>query len=148
YIISALIILIAWMDIVYASAVLIWPPTALQAGLIFLLAVAEIVMVQDIQNLPIWVVGCGLVTIVGGITRCNNFRIFKKEDFEEPVVGSSILRNELIYGLVYIVLGLIGVGFGLYYDPILAWVAHNLSSLDSGNPDAFLHWVTYVDLMA
>ena len=146
YIITSLIILIAWLDFVYASAVLIWPPSAFQVGLIYLLAVAEVFMVKSVEHFPLWVSGCGMVTIIGGIMRCNNYRIFTEEDFEQPQVGKTVLRNELWYGLGYIALGVIGVSYGLGFDLILHWIRH-LHLWGVQDNDRLLHWISYINLM-
>lgn len=144
YLISSLIILIAWMDFVYAAVVLIWPPTALQAGLTYSLAVAEVTMVRNVESLPIWVSAAGAVTIIGGITRINNYRIYTHHDFEDTKLGARMLRNEVIYGTVYLVLGSIGMAYGFAYDWLLSQVR---SVVPQGNADQLLHWVSYIDLV-
>src|SRR5260370_29678949 len=104
-------------------------------------------MVGGGGNGPSWVGGWGVVTIIGGITRCRNFRIFQKEDFEDHELGRTMLRNELRYGLIYIGLGLIGVFFGWQYPAILTFVSQHFSQLDAGNPEVALRWVSYIDLL-
>jgi ribonucleoside-diphosphate reductase beta chain len=140
YILTFMVILIAWMDFVYASGVLIWPPTAFQATLIFLLALAEIAMVNSIDTFYLWRIMLGLTTVIGGFMRLNNFRIFKGNDFADYHLGKRILSNELIYGLAYVILGLMGASIGLIYSSLLIWTNAHYPHIEG---DRVLHWVFY-----
>jgi hypothetical protein len=145
YIVTSFIILIAWMDFVYASAVLIWPPSAFLSSLIFLLAVTEVLMVKSIDDIAVWVAACGTVTIVGGGLRLNNCRLFRVNDFEDKELGAVILRNEFIYGIGYGVLGVIGLLYGLGY----AALSQYLVARFPGAPvDTLLRWTSYGNLLA
>src|SRR5258708_8506674 len=48
YILTSLILIIVWTNFVYASAVFVWPPTPLQAGLIYLITIVEVVMANAV----------------------------------------------------------------------------------------------------
>ena len=143
YILTSLVLIIVWVDYVYASAVLIWPPTTLQAGLFYMFTVAEMAMANTVspENLPLWRCSLGLVTIIGGLIRCNHTRIFAEGDFADPFLGRTVLRNEGIYGVAFIVLGSIGVLLGLSYYVILGWIETYFPRLDA---DRFLHWSLYL----
>jgi|GEM_PF-128615 len=145
YIISALVVIIGWMDFVYATAVLIWPPTPLQAIMFILLTVAEIAMASTVSpvGIALWRSSLGLTTVVGGIMRLNNVRIFQPEDFEDLEVGKDILKKEKFYGRLYIGMGSLGVVIGVSYYVILGWV-QALFHLPSSNADVLLHWIVYL----
>ncbi len=51
---SSLVILLVWMDFVYASLIFIWPASFLQAGLIYLIALTEILTFKEINNWLVW----------------------------------------------------------------------------------------------
>lgn len=142
YILTSLILIIVWMNFVYASAVFIWPPTPLQAGLIFSIAIVEVVMANSVENFPIWRSAIGLTTVIGGLIRCNNVRIFAPRDFEDPQFGEALLRKERSYGIAYIILGTVGVVSGLLYSFILSWLQSRFPGLK--NVDNLLHWTFYL----
>lgn len=147
YIVTALVIIIAWMDYVYAVAVLIWPPTPLQASLIVLLTLAEIAMASTVSpiGIALWRSSLGLTTVIGGIMRFNNVRIFTAGDFADLQLGEEILSNERKYGIAYVVLGSFGTVIGMSYYVILSWVGPLFPSLNAA--DRFLHWILYLIIL-
>jgi hypothetical protein len=118
-IISVFVILIIWQIFVFNSLLFILPPTFSVSSLIFLVALAEAIMVKSIDNFPMWTVFTGVVQVVGGIFRCNTRRILTPQDFERHKLGRIVLSCELHYGVKYIILGSAGIILGLSYNYLL-----------------------------
>jgi hypothetical protein len=141
FIATSLIILLTWTDFVYASTVLIWPPSIQQTALIYMASVPQIVAARAINNFPVWVVGCSLVTLVAALVRFNNRLIFRAYDFEDEHLGANLLRREIYYGWLYTGLGLLGLVLISLYGVARAGL-HSFPMVT--NPDDFLQGFGYL----
>lgn len=123
YVTSSLLILLIWLQFIYASMFVIWPVSTLQTALIYLLALAEIVTFQEIDQLPAWVAGLGFVAIVGGCIRLNNLRWQNQLDYVSPRPERTWRNAQIADGLLYIGLGVFYIALGISYPRIIAALA-------------------------
>lgn len=147
FVATSMIILLTWTDFVYASTVLIWPPTILLTALIFITAVPQVIAAREINDFPVWVVGASLVTLTAGIIRFTNRLIFRSYDFDDERLGANLLSREIAYGAVYTTLAFIGFVLIIAYPSFRAqFVAtgqfHDLSV------DDFMHAIGYIMVLA
>lgn len=145
FVATSLIILLTWTDFVYASTVLIWPPSIQQTALIYLASVPQIVAAREIGDFQVWMLGCSLVTLVAGLVRFNNRLIFRAYDFEDEQLGANLLRREIYYGWLYTGLGLLGLVLISQYGTARAWLQ---ASGAFPNADDFLHEIGYLSVLA
>src|SRR5207245_557047 len=89
YIVSSLLIIFIWIQLVHASLLIIWPLSIFQATLLFILTISEVLAFQKINppSLSPWLFGIGWVGIVGGFIRIHNIRWYNqaRKASREPV---------------------------------------------------------------
>jgi hypothetical protein len=126
YLLSALIVLIVWVDFVYVSAVLVWPARFWYAFLIYSVTFTEVFMVRAIIepgqiDIPKWVFGVGLVVGVSGLVRLSNRSYFRpgSSQFVDEEVRNWVWGREKILAVLYVVLGAIGMALGFFYTNLL-----------------------------
>jgi hypothetical protein len=122
YVLSALIVLIVWVDFVYVSAVLVWPARFWYAFLIYTVTFAEVFMVRALiipgqVDIAKWVFGVGLVVCVSGFVRLSNRSYFRpgSKQFVDEEVRKWVWGREKNLAALYVVLGAIGIGLGIGY---------------------------------
>lgn len=138
YVISSMIILAIWSQLVQAILFLTWPFTPRQTTLIFFLSLLEILAFTNIGNFSIWLGGLGTIGIVGGVIRLNNIGLLLKKEpnWISPMSGVSSLieKDEKNEGLTYMGLGFFTVVLAFAVNPLTALtVQHHL-------PPSFVHW--------
>lgn len=131
YLISCLAIVLIWMQFVYASLFLVWPLSTLQALLMFLLSLAEVLALRNIQSTPHWLIWLGLVAVVGGFIRLRNLQLQSDKDVDQ-LPGSlrvfhNVERDNRFEGGAYIALGCFLIGVGLFHGFITAQLSHVLT---------------------
>ena len=149
YLISSLGILIIWKQFVYASAYADWPVSTPQIGLIYLIAVGEIVAYRVISvpptklsgTLSVWLICVGFVLIVGGCIRLNNLRLQGRENFRSLTLAKFSNRTQLFNGILYLSAGLAIITFGLWYNQVVNMLKNwpQIASL--------IPWAVYVSLL-
>lgn len=107
FVLSALLILMIWKEFVQASMYLNWPLTVKQLGLTMLIAVVEIMAFRAIDNLVAWLIGIGLIGMVGGIIHWNNLKIQAPTDYDSRDTEKSSRVEERAIGWKYFILGLL-----------------------------------------
>ena len=151
YVFSSLLILLIWKQFVMAEVFMLWPLSTFQAGLIYLIALIEIITFRVIA-LPVgqihtaisptmisgWITGNGFIGVVGGIIRLNNLRLHKKEDYESKTVGDYSLKVEKAEGIIYVCIGSILITFGSLYVQL---IQHNQKEA------MVIPWITLISLM-
>src|SRR5947209_19766333 len=122
YVVSSLPILIIWINFALACMFSLWPLSVLQSGLIYLIALAEILSFRLISapgtKLSAWLISFGLIAIIGGCIRLNNTRLECKEDYESMDFGEVSIKGERNIGILYVGLDIVLVTFGLVYDQL------------------------------
>jgi hypothetical protein len=126
YLLSALIVLIVWVDFVYVSAVLVWPARFWYAFLIYSVTFTEVFMVRAIIepgqiDIPKWVFGVGLVVGVSGLVRLSNRSYFRpgSKQFVDEEVRKWVWGREQKLAALYVGLGVFGMALGALYTNIL-----------------------------
>lgn len=148
FIATSLIILLTWTDFVYASTVLIWPPTIQQTALIYLTSVPQIVAAREIADFPVWVVACSFVTLSAALVRFNNLIIFRPYDFEDEQLGADLLRREFYYGWLYSFFGILGLLLISLYGTFRGVFVSSGAFGNFANVDEVLHGVGYLLVLA
>jgi len=110
FILSAVLILMIWKEFVQASMYLNWPLTVRQLGLTMLIAVVEIITFRTIDNIVAWLIGLGLIGVVGGIIHWNNLQIQAPTDFDSADTAKSSRSEETAIGTKYFLLGVLIIG--------------------------------------
>jgi hypothetical protein len=131
YIISVILILLIWQQYVSVILFVLWPQNLYQYGLIFLMALTEILTFRQIGSLSLWLFGFGCIGIIGGVTRLSNLRLFTKGNYEPyPSLELALIsdkKTEKRDGILYIGLGIVIIfcGFGyiqlFQYRSIFTW---------------------------
>lgn len=140
YILSSLLILEIWTNYIYASSLIVWPASVSQAFLIYAVSVAEIFTVSNVQSLPQWLFGAGIVVLLSAVVRINNWRVMRKEDFEDQALGAVVRRNELLFAAEYVIIGCCGLAGGVLID---AFRQLTHGALPQVNADGLVHWSWY-----
>jgi hypothetical protein len=116
YITSGLIVLLVWNQYMAGVIWIVWPLSLVQSGLMFLMALVEVITFRVITSTQAWLVGFALVAFVGGITRLNNLRFRLIEQFESREVGSTIVNAQLRDGVLYVLIGSSLIAVALTYE--------------------------------
>jgi hypothetical protein len=115
YLVSALLVLTIWVNFVYVSAVLVWPATFGHALLIYGVTFAEVFMVRELPAAPEWLFWVGIIVGTSGIVRLHNRRYFE-EHFVDENVRLWVTKNELVFALFFLGLGIISIVLSAIYD--------------------------------
>jgi len=116
HIICAALIILVWLDYCDAAVNLIWPFSFVQAALIFLIGLAEVLAIKSIPFFPSWLMGIGLIGLFGGFVHWNNNRLESATlEFEDENIGRSMIREEVVNGILFMLQGLFAIGLGVSY---------------------------------
>jgi hypothetical protein len=117
YIISSLLIIMIWKISVYSNAFPFWPLSTLRILFVYLITLVEILAFKEITTFPLWAIGLGCLSIIGGLSRFNNLRFFHDNNFEMQFLGKEYIqvarKRQMWNGFAYIFLGVAIVGLGV-----------------------------------
>lgn len=127
YLASSILILLIWKEFAQACVYSNWPLSAFQSGLIYSIAVPEILAFRAISiaagdnpkltptMLSGWLIGLGFVGIIGGWIRINNNRLDELTDYVSEEIARDSFKREGLEGLLYIGLGVFWALIGVVY---------------------------------
>jgi hypothetical protein len=150
FVATSMIILLTWTDFVYASTVLIWPPTIQQTALIYLTCFPQVIAARtiDFSSFAVWVVATSFVTLTAALVRFNNLLIFRNYDFEDERLGADLLRREFYYGWLYSFVGVLGLLLISLYGTFRAQFVASGLFVHFASIDEVMHGIGYVLVLA
>jgi hypothetical protein len=111
YIISSLVIMLIWIQIVHTSLFMNEPFSIFQYILVFLLTISEMLAFGQLKSSPLsppplspWLFGLGWIGIVGGFIRIHNDRWLYRGTIKKP----DTLFSKSLHGLLYILRNCLG----------------------------------------
>ncbi|HEU4785712.1 MAG TPA: hypothetical protein VFS83_20395, partial [Ktedonobacterales bacterium] len=128
YVTSGLLVVLIWKQFVQASMFLLRPLSTLQIVLMLLISLAEVIAFREIAHFSAWVVGLGLVGIVGGLIRLNNLRVQSVSVFESKKAQNDTTIG-IRSGILYLLLGFLFSTGGIIFH---IWFAGSATPLASG----------------
>jgi hypothetical protein len=142
FIIGSLIVLLAWNQYLYAAVIFILPMSLLQSAVTFMLAVIETITFEVVASTPAWLVGSGLLFVVGGLHRINNVRYDVRDQFLSPQLGSALESSQWRDGATYILFGGLLVAAGPTYKNVIT----TLHSINVQLAELY-PWAVYVSFL-
>jgi hypothetical protein len=142
YISSSIMIVFIWMQLIAAHLFLIWPVSTIQAGLLFLLTVAEVTTFRMAGSIPAWLVGTGVIAVIGGVIYLNNLLLRTQDDMQERGAATAEIRSNLLSGAGYLAIGLAVTALGFaqshFMQTATGWVALSGDALRWGELSVLL----------
>lgn len=142
YFTSSMIILIVWSQLVNAILFLVWPFSAKQSTLIFIISLVELLAFLNINSFLIWLFGLGWIGIIGAIIRFNNVKLLLKEEpnWVSPLHGISAYsrKNESFQSLFYFIIGIVVLVLSLILGYSLP------KSINDVTSHSVIHWIIFI----